>query len=87
MNSPREYNRITEDRMLLTVREQEIANLIALGYRNDIIAKEINISIGTVKAHICNIMRKFNLHSRTQIAMLKTSTQLFISGRRVWPIQ
>ena len=30
----------------------------------------MGISVNTVKTHIGNIMRKFGLHNRTQVAML-----------------
>jgi len=62
----------SDTRLTLTVREQEIIRLIAQGAQNDGIAYEMGISANTVKTHIGNIMRKFGLHNRTQIAMLLT---------------
>ena len=53
-----------------TPREQELIILIGRGLQNKVIAYELNISENTVRAHISNIMRKFNLHNRTQIAVM-----------------
>ena len=63
---------LSDTRLTLTVREQEIIRHIAQGAQNDGIAYEMGISSNTVKTHIGNIMRKFGLHNRTQIAMLLT---------------
>ena len=53
----------------LTRRERELISLIARGMQNKNIAHELNISEHTVRAHIGNIMRKYRLQNRTQIAM------------------
>jgi DNA-binding NarL/FixJ family response regulator len=56
-----------------TPREQELIVLIGRGLQNKVIAYELNISENTVRAHISNIMRKYNLHNRTQIAVMFTT--------------
>ncbi|WP_407166570.1 response regulator transcription factor [Bradyrhizobium sp. ORS 111] len=53
-----------------TRRERELMLLIARGMQNKNIAHELSISENTVRAHIGNIMRKYRLHNRTQIAMI-----------------
>jgi two-component system, NarL family, nitrate/nitrite response regulator NarL len=53
----------------LTEREQEILALIAEGMSNKLIARELNISDGTVKVHVKNLLRKLNLRSRLQAAV------------------
>jgi len=53
-----------------TPRERELMMLIARGLQNKNIAYELKISENTVRAHIGNIMRKFRLHNRTQIAII-----------------
>ncbi|HET7849353.1 MAG TPA: LuxR C-terminal-related transcriptional regulator [Pseudolabrys sp.] len=53
-----------------TAREQQLIVLIARGLQNKVIAHELKISANTVRAHIGNIMRKYRLHNRTQIAMV-----------------
>ncbi|MCP3400709.1 MULTISPECIES: response regulator transcription factor [unclassified Bradyrhizobium] len=52
-----------------TPREHELMMLIARGMQNKNIAYELKISENTVRAHIGNIMRKYRLHNRTQIAI------------------
>jgi two-component system nitrate/nitrite response regulator NarL len=70
---------LADTRVTLTAREQEIILHIAQGAQNDGIAYQMGISANTVKTHIGNIMRKFGLHNRTQIAMLLTP-RLVTSG-------
>lgn len=57
-----------EDRWnALSQREQEVAALICLGFRNYQIAAELTIAPDTVKAHLQNIFIKFNLHSSKEL--------------------
>jgi len=56
-----------------TRREQEVIELVGRGLQNRVIASELNISENTVRAHISNIMRKYKLHNRTQIAIMFTT--------------
>ena len=56
-----------------TPRERELITLIGRGLQNKVIAYELNISENTVRAHISNIMSKYNLHNRTQIAVIFTT--------------
>ena len=51
----------------LTKREQEILAFLAEGASNDEIAKTLVISPKTVARHRENIMRKLNLHSRSEL--------------------
>lgn len=53
----------------LSEREREVALLIA-GRTNRLIARHLNISEHTVKAHITGIMTKLDLESRDQIAVI-----------------
>jgi DNA-binding CsgD family transcriptional regulator len=59
-----------KDLITPTPRERELMMLIARGLQNKNIAYELNISENTVRAHIGNIMRKYRLHNRTQIAIV-----------------
>ena len=54
---------------MLTERESEVLNLIARGYTNQKIAKDLVISVGTVKGHVSNILSKLHLADRTQAAV------------------
>jgi LuxR family maltose regulon positive regulatory protein len=50
----------------LSERELEVLRLIAEGYSNQQVARELFISLGTVKAHTASIYRKLDVGSRTQ---------------------
>jgi DNA-binding NarL/FixJ family response regulator len=54
----------------LTVRESEILRLIASGMSNKLIASELNIALGTVKAHARAILDKLGARSRTQAIVM-----------------
>ena len=51
----------------LTSREEQILRLIAQGYANKEIAKQLDISVKTVESHKTNVMEKLELKSRTEI--------------------
>ena len=50
----------------LSKREQEVLKLLARGESNEAIAKELFISIATVKSHFTSIFEKLGVKSRTQ---------------------
>jgi LuxR family maltose regulon positive regulatory protein len=50
----------------LSERELEVLQLVAAGKPNRQIAKELFVSVGTVKTHVNNFYRKLDVHSRTQ---------------------
>ncbi len=51
----------------LTPREQEVLSVLAEGLSNDEIAERLAISRHTVARHRENLMRKLNLHSRSEL--------------------
>lgn len=53
----------------LTARELEILKLISKGLSNKLIARELDISDGTVKVHVKNLLKKMNLRSRVEAAV------------------
>lgn len=53
----------------LTERQSQIANMIADGYKNQEIAKELGLSFHTVKNHIHNIFDTMRVKSRLDIAL------------------
>ncbi|WP_040203699.1 response regulator [Neobacillus jeddahensis] len=57
------------DLSLFTEREREIMALIAKGYSNKAISKQLFISEGTVANYITSILGKTGLEHRTQIAI------------------
>ena len=54
----------------LSPREAEIARLLALGYSNKLIGRELQLSEGTVKFHLRNLYAKLGVHSREQALRL-----------------
>lgn len=54
----------------LTAREREVAELMAAGKPNKIIARELSISDKTVQAHRHNTMEKLGVHSAAEITHL-----------------
>jgi DNA-binding NarL/FixJ family response regulator len=52
----------------LTTREAEIARLVGRGLSNKEIARALSIALPTVKNHVHNVLRKFQVESRTDIA-------------------
>lgn len=53
----------------LTNREREILELIAKGMSNKLIARELDISDGTVKVHVKHLLKKLGLRSRVEAAV------------------
>jgi two-component system nitrate/nitrite response regulator NarL len=54
----------------LTPREMEILCHLAEGQSNKVIARELGISDGTVKLHVRSILRKLQVQSRVEAAVL-----------------
>ncbi len=55
---------------LLTPREYEILSHLAEGQSNKVIGRELDISDGTVKLHVKSILRKLDVHSRVEAAVI-----------------
>ncbi len=62
-----EYNGLFS---LLTPREAEIVCHVAEGQSNKVIARNLGISDGTVKLHVKAILRKLEVHSRVEAAVM-----------------
>ncbi|MGK7370142.1 MAG: LuxR C-terminal-related transcriptional regulator, partial [Candidatus Halalkalibacterium sp. M3_1C_030] len=54
----------------LTPREREVLGLVAKGFENDEIAKELFISSKTVRNHITHIFSKLKINSRPKAIVL-----------------
>jgi len=59
----------------LTHREEEILKLISSGFSNKLIARELNITEGTVKVHVKHLLKKLNLRSRLEAAVWVTNSR------------
>lgn len=57
----------------LTSRELEILNRISQGLSNKLIARELDISDGTVKVHVKHLLKKLNMKSRVEAAVWMVS--------------
>ena len=53
----------------LTEREKEVLILVAKGLSNRAVAEALDLSQGTVKIHVSNILSKLNVSSRTEAAV------------------
>lgn len=60
----------------LTPRELEILCHVADGQSNKVIAKNLGISDGTVKLHVKAILRKLDVHSRVEAAVIAVEKNL-----------
>ena len=65
-----------EARAELTARETEVLRLIAEGKDNTQIAKELFISVQTVKNHVSNILAKLEVENRVQAAVQAVQRRL-----------
>lgn len=59
----------TPDQAGLTAREREILDLIAEGLSNKLIARELDLAVGTVKVHVKHLLKKLGLKSRVEAAV------------------
>ena len=59
---------MTGDLSVLSVREREIAHLIAGGASNPDIARTLFLSRKTVERHVSNILGKLEVKNRAQLA-------------------
>jgi DNA-binding CsgD family transcriptional regulator len=50
----------------LTEREREVLGILAQGKSNAEIAEALSITVRTVDMHLTNVMRKLDVHSRTE---------------------
>jgi DNA-binding NarL/FixJ family response regulator len=57
----------------LTQREREIMDLVSEGLSNKAIARQLNISHGTIKVHLHHIYQKLEVNNRTVLARLAIS--------------
>lgn len=67
ISTSRSFGVLSDDNaVLLTPREMEVLNAVAAGLANKEIARELGISLHTVKFHMESLMRKLGASSRTE---------------------
>jgi DNA-binding NarL/FixJ family response regulator len=54
----------------LTERQRDVATLVAEGLSNEEIASRLFLSLATVKSHLTAVMRRLDIRTRTQLAIL-----------------
>lgn len=71
------------DRFGLTRRQTEVLGLLLKGQPNKLIARELNVSVETVKDHVAAVLRALGVSTRTQavIAVSQTASQ---GGLAAW---
>jgi two-component system nitrate/nitrite response regulator NarL len=59
----------------LTPREEQILALISRGYSNKLIARELGLTVGTVKVHVKHVLKKLGLKTRVEAAVWAVKSQ------------
>ena len=60
--APRRYPKVSE-------REVEVLDFVVAGLTNKQIGERLTITPSTVRAHVRNLMGKYDVHNRTQLAV------------------
>jgi len=63
----------SERTSLLTGREQQVVRYVARGLSNRAIAKQLNLSVHTIKGHLFRIFEKLGLSSRVEVVLYACS--------------
>lgn len=71
------------ERVGLTPRQTEVLALLLQGKPNKLIARELNLSVETVKDHVAAVLRALNVSTRTQ-AVLAVSQMTQAAGFGPW---
>ncbi len=53
---------------VLSMREREVMLLAAKGYTNKTIARELNVTEGTIKLHLHSVYQKLGIRSRFDLS-------------------
>ena len=88
---------MADEKGALTERELEIVRAVATGATNQQIARELTISVNTVKVHLKNIFAKLDIQSRTEVALYAVREGLVQvemppppvedTARQAWPVK
>ena len=61
----------------LTSREADVLRLVVAGYANKMVAKDLDIAMGTVKSHVKSILNKLGVRTRTEATAMALRRGLF----------
>ena len=64
-----EHNQSQELYVSLTLKETEVLTLLAKGFSNEEISLEMNITVGTAKSHLNNLLGKMGVNSRAKVVV------------------
>lgn len=64
----------------LTPRQSDVLALLLKGLPNKLIARELNLSVDTVKDHVAAVLRALNVNSRTQAVLVVSQMTLTAPG-------
>ena len=67
--APHQQATMTLDKVGLTPRQTDVLALLLQGKPNKLIARELNLSVETVKDHVAAVLRALNVNSRTQAVL------------------
>lgn len=68
---------------LLSQREREVLELLALGHTNQEVADRLFLSVKTVETHRARLMRKLGLHTRADLIRFARETGMIAQDRTV----
>jgi LuxR family maltose regulon positive regulatory protein len=60
----------------LSIQEQRVLRLLVAGHSNPEIARELVVSVNTVKAQLQSIYRKLNVNNRVEASVMAQQLQL-----------
>jgi DNA-binding NarL/FixJ family response regulator len=66
----------------LTAQEAAVLRLVAGGYSNKEVARHLSISVGTVKNHVSDILRKLDARDRTHAVLKAIAARLLTNDDR-----
>jgi DNA-binding NarL/FixJ family response regulator len=75
---------MTLDKIGLTPRQTDVLALLLRGQPNKLIARELNLSVETVKDHVAAVLRALNVSSRTQAVLAVSQMTQGQGGFAAW---
>jgi DNA-binding NarL/FixJ family response regulator len=75
---------MTLDKIGLTPRQTDVLALLLQGQPNKLIARELNLSVETVKDHVAAVLRALNVSSRTQAVLAVSQMTQGQGGFAAW---
>jgi DNA-binding NarL/FixJ family response regulator len=74
---------VPDDLVLLTERELTVLLAMASGATNAEIARELFVSVATVKTHVARVLAKLGLRDRVQAVVFAYESRLVVPARPV----